>query len=147
MTYLFILALALTVSPALAVNKCVDAAGKVSYQEAACPHQGQKLELPATAGNTDRGPLAAQFEELAQARNALYRALEDRIKACGPGADMQPAVGMTEAEFLCTRSGIVSVGKINETETAAGVSKQYVLKSGATRYVYVTNGLVTAVQR
>lgn len=146
MTYLFILALALAAGPAQAVNKCVDAAGKVSYQEAACPHQGQKLELPAT-GPADNGPLSAQFEELAKARKALYRALEDRIKACGPGADAQPAVGMTEAEFLCTRSGIASVGKVNETETAAGVSKQYVMKSGATRYVYVTDGLVTAVQR
>lgn len=146
MKYLFILALTLAASPSWAVNKCTDAAGKVSYQEAACPHQGQKLDLPA-AGQADSSPLSAQFEELAKARKALYRALEDRIKACGPAAELQPAVGMTEADFLCTRSGIVSVGKVNETETAAGLSKQYVMKSGATRYVYVTDGLVTAVQR
>jgi len=40
-------------SPAWAVYKCTDANGKVSFQDAPCPGQGQKIEVrPGTRGAT-----------------------------------------------------------------------------------------------
>ena len=41
----------LVAAPAWSVNKCTDAAGKVTYQAAACPQQGGKIVLH----NTDHG--------------------------------------------------------------------------------------------
>ena len=32
-------------SPAWAINKCTDAQGKVSFQEAPCPGEGEKIEV------------------------------------------------------------------------------------------------------
>lgn len=40
-------------APAWAINKCTDADGKVSFQDASCPGQGEKIEVrPALEGAT-----------------------------------------------------------------------------------------------
>ena len=85
-----ILALGL-VSPAWAINKCTDAQGKVSFQEAPCPGEGEKVELrpamsaPAVAppprkpskegpfGESWRRKQFLQTQGIPQARAALER--------------------------------------------------------------------------
>src|SRR5574337_334216 len=54
------------------------------------------------------------------------------------GAELPPTVGMSEADFLCTRAGVAGVEKINRTTTVGGERKQYVMResSRGTRYVY-----------
>lgn len=46
--------MALQTASAYAVNKCVDADGKISYQDAACPVRGEKIDVvpanPSTEG-------------------------------------------------------------------------------------------------
>ncbi len=57
-----------------------------------------------------------------------------------------PAIGWPEDRFLkCSVVGLSETPRINRTETAAGVSKQYVFDYYRT-YVYVRGGLVVAVQ-
>lgn len=63
-----------------------------------------------------------------------------------------PSVGMPEGTFLgCTAIGLFGHYSVNETQTAAGVAKQYVFKedgiTAGVRYVYVRNGVVNAIQR
>lgn len=83
-----ILALGL-VPPAWAINKCTDAQGKVSFQEAPCPGEGEKIEVrpampaPAVAppprkpskegafGETWRRKQYLQSQGIPQARAAL----------------------------------------------------------------------------
>lgn len=85
-----ILALGL-VSPAWAINKCTDAQGKASFQEAPCPGEGEKVELrpampaPAVAppprkpskegpfGESWRRKQSLQTQGIPQARAALER--------------------------------------------------------------------------
>lgn len=71
-------------------------------------------------------------------------------KECGAAFKEYPTIGMTEAQFKkCTEFGIrVKPTTVNETETAAGVSKQYVYSADwEIRYLYVRKGVVTAIQR
>ena len=39
------------------------------------------------------------------------------------------------------------IARINETETARSVSRQYVFRTGSIKYLYTTNGVVTGIQR
>jgi len=51
-------------APAWAINKCTDADGKVSFQDAACAGQGEKLEVrPAMQGATPIQPGAAPVKD------------------------------------------------------------------------------------
>lgn len=51
-------------APVWAVNKCTDAHGKVSFQDAACPGKGEKIEVrPAMQGATLIAPAAATANE------------------------------------------------------------------------------------
>lgn len=79
------------VPPAWAINKCTDAQGKVSFQEAPCPGEGEKIEVrpampaPAVAppprkpskegafGETWRRKQYLQSQGIPQARAALER--------------------------------------------------------------------------
>lgn len=57
---------------------------------------------------------------------------------------------MAESDvWRCTVFGIVAKpDDVNTTETAAGVSKQFVYRSYSTiKYLYVRNGVVTGIQR
>ena len=79
------------VPPAWAINKCTDAKGKVSFQEAPCPGEGERIEVrpampaPAVAppprNTTKQGPFGESFrrkhdletQAIPQARAALAR--------------------------------------------------------------------------
>ena len=89
-------------SPAWAVNKCTDANGKVSFQDAPCVGEGEKIDVrPTTRGATPVQPLAApvgegafgptwqrknylQTQGIPQARAAVER--NQRECAAPPGA-------------------------------------------------------------
>lgn len=149
MKYLAAITIALVAAPAWSVNKCTDAAGKVTYQAEACPQQGGKIVLHNTAPTTnDRTWLDEWGAKSARLREEYMRALKERIAACGPKAELPPTVGMSEADFLCTRAGVAGVEKINRTTTVGGERKQYVMResSRGTHYVYTENGVVTAIQ-
>jgi hypothetical protein len=109
-----ILALGL-VPPAWAINKCTDAQGKVSFQEAPCPGEGEKIEVrpampaPAVAppprkpskegafGETWRRKQYLQSQGIPQARAALERnqrecaaAPAEAVAHAGASAAWQP---------------------------------------------------------
>jgi hypothetical protein len=70
--------------------------------------------------------------------------------ACGGTLPDLPTIGMTEGTFKrCTMLGVlVAPETVNETETAAGVSKQYVFKKDiGIHYLYFRNGVITAIQK
>ena len=119
------------------------------------------------ASNPDIDPVAvkARMDEMnkqlrdAEARRALQRELDDAraekavktfeeqvAKYCAGRAYERPFVGMTREQMLkCTPFS--KPARINRTTTAAGDTEQYVFKSlVANGFVYVTNGLVTAIQ-
>ncbi len=129
----FFLACALVAGPGWAINKCTGVDGKVSYQEAKC--------VESASAKTIR-PAALPAGE---------QSLNDRIKSaaqqCGvANLPEYPAIGWAEDRFLsCSVVGLSEIPKINTTETAAGISKQYVFRYYKT-YVYVRGGLVIAVQ-
>lgn len=51
-------------APAWAINKCTDANGKVSFQDAPCPGQGEKIEVkPTTQGATPIQPAPSVTSE------------------------------------------------------------------------------------
>ena len=51
-------------SPAWAINKCTDAKGKVSFQDAPCVGEGEKIDVrPTTRGATPVPPAAAPVGE------------------------------------------------------------------------------------
>lgn len=126
---------------------------------------------PATAAriasNPDIDPVAvkARMDEInkevkaAEERRVLQRKLDNAraeqaakafeqraAKHCAGRVYERPLVGMTREQMLnCTLFS--DPARINRTTTAAGDSEQYVFKSPvANGFVYVTNGLVTAVQ-
>lgn len=129
-----LLACALAAGPGWAINKCTGSDGKVSYQEATCVESASVRTIRPAAL-----PAGAQ-------------SLDDRIKSaaqqCGvANLPEYPAIGWPEDRFLsCSVVGLSETPKINTTETAAGVSKQYVFRYYKT-YVYVRGGVVVAVQR
>jgi len=50
-------------APAWAINKCTDAQGKVTFQDAACPGEGEKIEVrPSIQGVNPVQPAAAARE-------------------------------------------------------------------------------------
>jgi hypothetical protein len=161
-------------SSAWAANKCVGADGSVVFQDAACPNATQSPGKAATQAMAQpknvmssaevARSLNAQMEQpenrqRAQAaldrREAHRKSIEDSIRSdrvtCGPGAVLaQPVVGMAESNFLaCTRFAREwSYSKINETETAYGVRRQYVYGvSAPIRYVYTNQGQVVSITR
>ena len=136
-----VLAAAVLLTPAWALNKCVGADGSVSYQERPCAESAkqQKLEIPAGRVTPPDTPYGAH--------------LSDRIKQAEKLCNetdlpRRPQIGWSEEKFLkCSRIGVVTAADaINVTETARGTSKQYVYRD-ANVYVYTTNGVVTAVQK
>lgn len=149
MKHLVAVAIMLTAAPVWAVNKCTDAAGKVTYQDETCPQQGGKIELHNTR-LTPKEPswVDEQIEKSRKWREEYVRQQGVRIAACGSLFEQPARVGMTEDDFLCTRLGLTKVGKVNRTSTASGVQTQYVMRAGITeaRYVYTENGVVTAIQ-
>ena len=160
---------------AWAVNKCTGPDGKVSYQEQACPGTGisvgeymdRRLAQQQSQQTAQRVRQEQEFaarkarveaegkEWEARKRATGFKSDDDKLaeaKArCGTRMSEYPTVGMTETHFrTCTVIGVLAdVEKINETETASGLARQYVYNTPGLniRYLYTRNGVVTAIQR
>lgn len=123
----------LAAGQAWAVNRCTGPDGKVTYQEAMCSDNATAVTIKPQYQPADTG------------------SLDDRIriaaKACGLSKLPEyPEVGWSEERFLaCSVVALSGTPKINTTETAAGVSKQYVFRYYRA-YVYVRGDKVVAVQ-
>lgn len=112
---------------AWAVNKCTAADGRVVYQEAPCPSDAKASRIGA-----EPKPQAGAYESLKA--------------SCGGKLPGLPEVGWTEGRFLtCTLTGAMRAFKVNETTTASGTLRQYVLRAPGF-YVYAQDGKITAVQ-
>lgn len=151
--------------PAWAVNKCTGPDGKVMFQDAPCPGTGitvaedlarkkEEREKDA-AGATKKKAENPTSVDVDQMVKAAMQKNEEALAAararCKNGLPEYPAIGMPEDQFRnCTQFGVLTpYSDLNQTETAAGVSKQYVYSSrvGGIRYVYTRNGVVSAIQR
>lgn len=119
-----VVALALASGPALAQFKCVAADGSTSFQQAPCATgtTSERLVLPASAPVTERPEVI---------RWAL--------------ANRRIAVGMTRDELR--RVMLASPDHVNTT-VAGGVrtEQQIYHRGGSTFYVYLDDGVVSAVQ-
>ena len=155
----------LAASPAWAVNKCTGPDGKVMFQDAPCPGTGitvaedlarkKEEREKGVAGATKKkaeNPTSVDVEQMVKAAmQKNEEALAAARARCKNGLLEDPVIGMPEDQFRnCTQFGVLTpYSDLNQTETAAGVSKQYVYSSrvGGIRYVYTRNGVVSAIQR
>lgn len=161
--------------PAWSLNKCAAADGRVVFQDAPCPNSGvtvaedivhkkeQREKGAALAARKNEAVIATEkksapliSEEIERRLQAAQQKSDEALKTaharCTNGVPEYPKVGMTEFEFRnCTQHGLlVEHSDVNQTETAAGISKQYVYsgtRNIGIRYVYTRNGVVTAIQR
>lgn len=155
----FLLAAALfAAAPVWAVHKCTGPDGKVAYQATACPNSGELVgeEIARREAEARRHKAAEEKRAAAQENTARIRAqmeankLLERQKVCQGQVYDEPFVGMTEhALKSCThfweRHG--PGAGVNETETARSIGRQYVFRGGGIKYLYTSNGVVTAIQR
>ena len=86
----------------------------------------------------------AENEKRKQETKAMRESLEKKFAACEGRMRESAAIGMSESDFMCTGPGMSRIEKINTTTTLGRVTKQVVLKYGG--YIYITNGVVTAIQ-
>lgn len=113
-------------APAWAVNKCTDANGKVSFQDAPCVGEGEKIDVrPAIQGATPIRPAPSagkegafgaswqrkqylQTQGVPQAREGRAQSAGMHGAACGghdaggPVAAQHPAVGQSVSEGPCS---------------------------------------------
>ena len=91
---------------------------------------------------------SAMLVDLAKQRSIEYKEASDEMTKAMEANSAREAVkktlriGMTAAEVLETSWG--KPQSVNRTTTASGVSEQWVYSSG--KYVYIDNGIVTAIQ-
>ena len=157
----------LAVSPVWAINKCTGPDGKVSFQDAPCAKSGitvgedlerkkeQKREAEAALSARNKAENAITEDVQRRVQVAMRKsdeALSEARARCKNGVPEYPSVGMSEADFRgCTQFGVLFPDEnINETETSAGISKQFVYSRGGSagiRFVYTRNGVVSAIQR
>ena len=117
--------------------RCTGADGVVRYQQTPCPG-GKPVNMSGVgeADFTSQGALQARREVAQQQRASDVQA---NINTGRVG------VGMTSLEAFQAWG---SPSRVNSTVTARGSSQQWVYRRerGAADYVYVTDGVVTAVQ-
>lgn len=148
----------LAAAPVWAINKCTGPDGKVVYQATVCPNSGELVgeEIARREAEARRHKAAEEKRAAAQENTARIRAqmeankLLERQKVCQGQVYDEPFVGMTEHALKnCThfweRHG--PGAGVNETETARSIGRQYVFRGGGIKYLYTSNGVVTAIQR
>lgn len=171
-TFLLCAAL-LMAAPAWAVNKCVGPNGQTIFQDAPCPGWGVTVAEDVAHKQAAAAQKRANEEKAAAARKAnednerearrseihkkVHAAMEanDAViskarAACSGGFADYPVIGMSEHSFQnCTTWGLLTrPDRVNQTETALGISKQFVYPAGREiRYLYVNDGRVSAIQR
>ena len=129
-----------------------------------CQEGGQTVFKDHPCGGAQGGTVAEdmarkelEFKKRQQEKEtaAQQRAAEDaaRLKLCGGKPVVQtPEVGMTEHQFLnCTSVGRSMFWTVNETQTANGISRQYVITNSfytnKVKYLYTRDGMITGLQR
>lgn len=151
----------LAASPAWAINKCKGPDGKISFQDAPCPGQGEKIDVrPASGGVGEPGlneSLAGLKRASAEYVEAVKRASEARIQQinkvnadCDARSVKQLAIGMPAEDALCV-PGWRFPSKFNNTKTETQF-KQQVVYGGfgkyddPPKYLYFENGKLVAIQ-
>lgn len=129
------------------VYKCPGPDGKPVFQQTGCV-DGQKMDVrPASGeGGSDLG------RELRAATKAYKEAVQARTEACKQRiketkGELSLVIGMPKDDALCN-PGWMFPDKVNTTQTADGVQEQYVYRIGPgnTKYLYFTDGKLTAIQ-
>lgn len=151
----FLLVVGLFTAPAWAINKCIGPDGRVVYQATACPGSGEIVGNEIARRETERKAAAQreQYELEASRRAWAQHRLDEqtRLQSCKGQIHDVPFVGMTvHAMENCTRfwERYGAGARVNETETALGIRRQYVFNlRDNIRYLYTANGIVTAIQR
>lgn len=124
--------------PATAVNKCTDAAGKVSFQDAPCAAgKAENLTIKPSAGIAPSTVSSKPATDLAT--------LNARGKIAEAIATGEPIVGMTASE-LNQAMGAPTTVNANDYN---GIKKDQIIyeRIGVTWLVYTDSGIVTAVQK
>jgi hypothetical protein len=75
---LIALAMILQISSAYAMNKCTDADGKISYQDAACPVRGEKIVVVPANRSTDAAPALNKSTTKQRAELDSYHAKQEK---------------------------------------------------------------------
>lgn len=123
--------------PVLAINKCTDKNGKITYQEHACSNSDASSQAIKTAPSLSTGDDAAGQDRLAKIKsdNAKFDAMID-------GKVMR---GMSESQV---QNAWGRPTKINRSVGSYGTHEQWVYDRGrnGAQYVYFENGVVASMQ-
>jgi hypothetical protein len=142
---IFGLILFMTTCTAFSQNKCTLSDGLVVMLNRSCPANG-------TVGE-DMARREYEFKARDDERIKQNQANLDSIKAvnkkCAPSGFVdEPVIGITEHRFRNCTFVAEHISKINVTQTANTISRQYVIKDNfGIKYVYTRNGMVTSIQR
>ncbi|MBP9940073.1 MAG: DUF4124 domain-containing protein [Comamonas sp.] len=130
---------AIATSPAMAVYKCKDANGKLSYQSHPCAATGTEGERISAAPAITTG---SESNGDGQARLEAIKSYNRRFNAA---ANQQVMRGMTKDQVTMAWGNPTD---INRTIGSYGVHEQWVYRRGhgSAQYVYFENGVVTSIQ-
>lgn len=148
----------LSASPVMAINKCTGADGKFVFQDAACANSGITVGDEIKLRNQQRIKELADSEAKARARVSRLQndpdsessKLQSASASCGQSLEELPRIGMAERTAIkCTIFGVLNPPTtVNETETKAGITKQYVFRNfSEIKYLYIRGGVVSAIQK
>lgn len=129
----------ISASPAWAVYKCMDDAGKTVYQQHPCTATGSVgSQINATPSITTGG----EEDGTAQARLDAIKSFNRRFDAA---ANQEVMRGMTRAQVQMAWG---QPSKINSSIGSYGKHEQWVYRrgAGAAQYIYFENGIVTSMQ-
>ncbi|MEO8248110.1 MAG: DUF4124 domain-containing protein [Burkholderiales bacterium] len=128
--------LAMFGSPALAVYKCTDQGGRLTFQDAPCAGSGQKIDARPALAPAERTPPVDAAAAIAKLQLEADIATAVRMH--------RPTVGMTTSQL---RDAMGSPSSINENNVEGVRRDQWVYdRSNGTWYVYPVNGVVRSVQ-
>ena len=134
--YAIVIAALLAACPAWAIHKCIGPGGQVTFQDAPCAGQGERLEVKPASGRDDP---SADLE--ARQRLSKLKQQGDLAEAIRRG---QPAVGMTERQLMDAMGEATTV---NANNYGGRQRQQRVYeRPGETWYVYTENGVVHSLQ-
>lgn len=148
-------ALALAVAaatPAHAVHKCIDAAGRVSYQDAPCPGAGTTVGQQVAK----REQAAAEEKRRAAERKAVEEILarereREQAKIKAYAADEEAfrhalysiRAGMTRSQVAALDWRLLTRGEARYMESVRGKSEWRTFENGTT--IYIQNDIVVSV--
>lgn len=123
---------------AWAINKCTGPDGSIVFQDAPCPGKGEAVRVLG-AGQANPTSQASQYWQREIARQKRSAAVNEAI------ANQKVFIGMETDDVVASWG---RPNKINRTITAGKNNEQWVYNRGqaSTQYVYMENGVVTAIQ-